>query len=533
MSRRMFNLLEEPIVTAAPLGKLTLPGTLAALARDEVDNFPALRAHQGMFWHMFLVQLAALALHGAGETEIPEDEETWCRLLRGLTKDYPDDKPWCLVVEDWSKPAFMQAAVPAGVVLDKPVPSPDALDLLITAKNHDLKQAVARRAEPEDWLFALVTQQTGGTYNVQYSNTVRTGNIYAPRICMSLAPCSAESGYNQFPRLGPWFSRGVMRLMETRDDKEVFAEIGGLGLTWLSEWPKDKQLQAKELDIWFVEICRRVRLSHTEKIYALSKSDKKPRIDAKPLKGQPFDPWTPTHKTQGQLFALSPKGFHYEVIVRVLFGERRKGEDVHDWVLPPLLELGKSDKESSTLLLVAQGIAGNQNGKTGSIGFHSRIVPLSGEVSRALGPKRKELHQLAQAQVETITGFDRALREALVLAAAGGGKVKRDLYKHAQPARAHLDRYADEIFFEHLWARFAAEEAGTEALQAEERAFAAKLWQRTEAIFEQSLPSMPCSSLFRPRAEARARSLLRGTVRKRHPELFEKPQQEEESADAA
>lgn len=155
MSNRMYNLLTEAFITAAPLGALTLPGTLAALSRDDVEDFPALRAHQGMFWHMFLVQLAALALHGAGETELPEDEEAWRYLLRRLTRDYPDDEPWCLVVDDRSRPAFMQAAVPDDMELE-PVPSPDALDLLITAKNHDLKQAVARRAEAEDWLFALV-----------------------------------------------------------------------------------------------------------------------------------------------------------------------------------------------------------------------------------------------------------------------------------------------------------------------------------------------------------------------------------------
>src|SRR5690606_14356660 len=166
----MFNLLAQPIISAAPLGPLTLPGVLAALARDEVDDFPALRAHQGMFWHMFLVQLAALALHGAGETEIPEEEETWRRLLRGLTKDFPDDEPWCLVVDDWAKPAFMQAAVPSDLIIigpsgnklfkfpsksevEKTVYSPDALDILITAKNHDLKRDTARGAEAEDWLF--------------------------------------------------------------------------------------------------------------------------------------------------------------------------------------------------------------------------------------------------------------------------------------------------------------------------------------------------------------------------------------------
>ena len=92
----MYNLLTQPLLRAAPRGVLTLPGLLAALARDGVDTFPALRPHQSPAWHMFLVQLAALALHAAGTDAIPEDEETWARRLRGLTTDFPDDEPWRL-----------------------------------------------------------------------------------------------------------------------------------------------------------------------------------------------------------------------------------------------------------------------------------------------------------------------------------------------------------------------------------------------------------------------------------------------------
>jgi len=61
------------------------------------------------------------------------------------------------------------AAVPTGVELNTPVSTPDALDLLITSRNHDLKQAVARQAEAEDWILALVSLQTcegfGGAKN--------------------------------------------------------------------------------------------------------------------------------------------------------------------------------------------------------------------------------------------------------------------------------------------------------------------------------------------------------------------------------
>ena len=69
----MHNLLTQPLIHAVPQGVLTLPGVIAALARDEVEGFPALRPHQSPGWHMFLVQLAALALHEANRRDIPED----------------------------------------------------------------------------------------------------------------------------------------------------------------------------------------------------------------------------------------------------------------------------------------------------------------------------------------------------------------------------------------------------------------------------------------------------------------------------
>jgi len=166
MTEPAFNLLTHPLSHAAPLGYLSLPGLMAALARapDEVESFPALRPHQGPAWHMFLVQLAALALHRAGKLDIPEQEDDWLSLVRGLTPGFAEDEPWCLVVDDRSKPAFLQPPVPEGVKVAKPVSTPDALDLLITARNHDLKQKTARQAEAQDWVFALVSLQTGGGF---------------------------------------------------------------------------------------------------------------------------------------------------------------------------------------------------------------------------------------------------------------------------------------------------------------------------------------------------------------------------------
>ena len=141
----------------------SLPEIYAALMRDEIDAFPALRPHQRHAWHAFLVQLGVMAVHRAGLSDPPEEAEEWPRLLRGLTSDFPDDEPWHLVVDDIAKPAFLQ---PPASSEDKRkdyknrVETPDELDMLVTGKNHDLKINVAVNADPDDWLFALLTLQT-------------------------------------------------------------------------------------------------------------------------------------------------------------------------------------------------------------------------------------------------------------------------------------------------------------------------------------------------------------------------------------
>jgi len=531
MSAKMFNLLTEAFITTTPLGPLTLPGVLAALSRDEIEDFPALRVHQGMFWHMFLVQLAALTLHRAGKSDLPEDEETWCNFLRRLTPEYPDDEPWCLVVSDWSKPAFMQAAVPGGVRLENRIPSPDALDMLITAKNHDLKQSTARLANPEDWLFALVSLQTGEGYGGRGNHGIaRMNGGSSSRPMLTLAPVSGSAGRATTPRLGAWFLREVRVLIGTRNEvlersNLDYARSGGVGLTWLVPWPEKSQLRTRDLDIWFIEICRRVRLGVRDGVlHGLKGTSEATRIDAKQFNGALDDPWAPVHKTENKSLTLSGGEFDYRRLTDLLFSG--------NWVTPILAQPSDIDVPGQTLAVVASALS---RGNSKTEGFKSRVVPLTGRVTSAIGPRRAELHELAKAQVETIAFLDRALGNALALAAAEGNGAKdlSNYYDYTKPARTHFIRFADEIFFHHLWARFEAQDMGLDARRAEEQAFAGRLWQRMQTIFEQSLPSMPCGSLFRPRAEARARALLRGTVRKHYPDLLSIQQHVEAITDAA
>ena len=75
------------------------------------------------------------------------------------------------------------------------VSTPDELDLLVTAKNHDLKSIVAGQANADDWIFALITLQTmegfsgAGNYGISRMNG-GLGN----RPALTLAPLNNTPG---------------------------------------------------------------------------------------------------------------------------------------------------------------------------------------------------------------------------------------------------------------------------------------------------------------------------------------------------
>lgn len=524
MTLPQLNVLKQPLFQVSPERRVSLPGLLSLLVQDKVDGYPALRPHQAPAWHMFLVQLAALAFHRAGSVLLPEGAEAWAQLLRGLTPEFPNDEPWCLVVEDQSKPAFLQPPVPAGMELKTSVLTPDALDLLITSKNHDLKQGIAQQAEVQDWIFALVSLQTSEGYGGAGNNgIVRMNGGSSSRPMLGLAPTPPSGGKVNTPRPGAWFRRDVSVLLATREEEqEVYSHLGyqpscGLGLTWTATWKEGEQLAHQDLDIWFIEVCRRIRFSTEDDcLVARRGTSKAARIAGKHVNGAVGDPWAPIELKDNKSLTLSEGDFDYNLLVKLLFSG--------DYRLPVLARPSALETMGQSLTLVAQALS---RGNSKTFGFKSRTLPLGGKISRALGPKRKELHELAQKQIDEIKRFDQALRNGLVLVASGGqtekDKIRKEHYELTKEARTRFDRVADTIFFEHLWRRFEAQELSNEAMKAEEHSFAQVLFSQTQSIFAAALPSIPCVRLYRPRAEARARMRFFQNVRREFPELFPKP----------
>lgn len=189
-----YSLLDDSLVSAVVRKHqsrmaMTLPEILSALVRDEIDDFPAVRPHQRHVWHALLVQLAAIWMDRSGATELPDESDAWRTALISLTPDDPDGAAWSLVAP-LDRPAFLQPPVPEGSLKGfKVVRTPDALDMLVSSKNHDVKRDSMRLARPEHWLLALTSLQTqegflgAGNYGIS-----RMNGGFASRPSVGLVP---------------------------------------------------------------------------------------------------------------------------------------------------------------------------------------------------------------------------------------------------------------------------------------------------------------------------------------------------------
>lgn len=483
----MLDLLREPLIQT-DVGWHSLPGLLGAMARGEVQRFPALRPHQRPAWHMFLVQLSVLALSSVGWRNIPIVEEQWREALRSLSKSFPNDEPWHLIGTDRTRPAFLQPGDPGGLKWSE-VSTPDALDMLITSRNHDIKREIARNCAPQDWIFSLVSLQTmegfGGSGNY---GIARMNGGSSSRAMLSLAPTTKRT-----TRIDPsgWWMRDVSSLLDDRIGN------GGKTLIWQEPWPEGQVLELSALDPLFIEVCRRIRfIISQDGIVAERSTSKASRIAGKEAKGNVSDPWAPVHITQGKSLTLGDQDWSHELLFRLMF------KTPPEWVVPPLAQRLASEA-TEPMLLVAEAFA---RGNSKTDGFKSRIIPVPMALVRHLFGVRPQA--IAPDMLADIATVDLALRNGLATVAAGGlrEKVKTPHYIRSQPARDALRRQADLLFFPELWARMAVKSDAE--LTPLRQGFLERLARVAREEFDRALPAIPCASLMRPRAEARGRQTL-------------------------
>ena len=526
----MFNILTEPqirINTTNSAYTVTLPEVYAALMADQVGAFPMLRPHQRHGWHAFLVQLGAMAMYRAKVDTPPDDAKTWTELIRRLTLEFPHDEPWQLVVDDITKPAFMQP--PAGSKerekdYKNTVETPDDLDILLMSKNHDLKSEVATQAGTDDWIFALITLQTmegfsgAGNYGISRMN----GGL-GSRPAFTLAPSE---------RLGAHVRRDITALLEYRP--KLLAEFPMAdreeNLLWTVPWDgtTSESLPVSRLGPLYIEVCRRIRLRiHADStLYGNRTSSKAARIEGKDLKGRTGDPWVPVNRKRDDLpLTLAAGGFTY----------KRVTEYLTEWGPPLLLRPTEAEQHSSdTMQLVARAMVRGQ-GKTE--GYHERIIPMRPKTVRLFGRAggAQELGDIGRQRIEQVGIVQRILSHAIQVFAARGeaDKISPEHRALARPWLNKLDEIVDGTFFEELQTEF-------EADNNDERQSIRERWllnahkdgvvDHARSILHDAEDSLPCPAMYRYRARVNAEGLFEGRIRGNSglPSLFHSEKEDNE-----
>lgn len=507
-----YRLLDEPLLSVSDVAgrqrcQLSLPELYAALVAGNVGDFPALRPHQRHVWHAFLVQVAALALHRAGRTELPGDATVWRELLLALTPDDSDGAAWSLVAPP-KRPALLQPPVPGGDLseLKNVVDTPDALDMLVTAKNHDVKRSTLTYSGAEHWLFALVSLQTqegflgAGNYGIS-----RMNGGFANRPGFGISPADEYGGR---------VVRDVRRLLTTRStllhDYTLYPTSGGIGLVWLASWDGRTSLSLEALDPFYVEICRRVRLVDTNGIRALTAGSAVARVNGKAFNGRTGDPWTPlmTDGDNRKAFTADAGGFTYKRLVPLLFPAPG---DSKAPLRAPLQEWAADDAENG-LRVVARAVVRGQ-GKTE--GLHERRIAVSKFMRPFLGPAvaSDEGARIASERVEDAGTFARKVLFAALMtvytASPSANERKRDddtAKSRAGSALSPFDRQVDATFFSELDAELASS-GDPEAQRVVRAAWLQRLHELGRLALADALAAAPTAAMrhYRTRVRARAR----------------------------
>lgn len=504
-----WNLLEDPLIRWRCLAhgdvhRSSLPELMEAMASDAVRDFPALRPHQRHPWHAFLAQLAAIAMHRAGQEHPWTDAAMWRTALLALTPDDTDGAAWCLVASP-DRPALLQAPVPGEQIANwkNVLYAADELDMLVTSKNHDLKGARARRAEPDDWLFALISLQTqegflgAGNYGIS-----RMNGGFASRPGVGVA------------RVGAWGQRWVadcVRLLEQRGsiaEQQSLAAVGGHALLWLLPWSGAESVAMQALDPLYIEVCRRVRLmSEAGQIAARITGSKVARVAGKERNGVTGDPWSPIDVAESKALTVSGAGFEYRLMSELLTGSRfAQGAAwrLNDW------------PQDDALQVIAQATVRGQ-GKTE--GYHERRVPISPKLRRLLaGPQRVSVAEIAKQRIAAIASMRKLVWSALAVLFANGDSddINDSIGDKAGRFARPFEHGEDSRFFEDL----ALEVETDDDLRAAERVqWLLGLVDRAEGVLTAAFDAGPRSSMQRYKARAAALSRFHGALRGAKPVL--------------
>lgn len=295
--------------------------------------------------------------------------------------------------------------------------TPDELDLLVTAKDHDVKIRRAARAYSDTWAYALINLQTMGGFSGR-------GQMGIARMNSGFGNRLIVEAVRSF-RPGSRWRDSVDRVLGLRHHL-LAGDYGyrddGIVLSWTEPWDGKASLNLSQMDPFFTEICRRVRLRYESNGHLVADGlpSDRARINAKHLLGVVGDPWLPVDTSKGDPKALtiSGRGLTPDILRRLLFQD--------DLTLSTLQQPDKTWQD--TCWMTASVLVRGQGKTDGFYEQRIRIPPRA--VPRIFGARevRQPLAELARVGIEAAgTMRNRVLKVAIFALIQGGpDKVKLD-----------------------------------------------------------------------------------------------------------
>ena len=511
------NLLTEPVFRVeTPDGqeRLSLPQLLEALGLDRVESLPGLQRHQEDAFHIFLCYLAGAVLARESQTDPCQNAEFWLEGIRRLT-GREDDCAWTLVVDDVTQPAFMQAPVSKksdfGAFKPK-ADTPDALDVLPTAKNHDVKSTKSGIQTAETWIYALISLQTmAGFFGRGNYGIARMNGGFGSRSMVTIT-------YAQ--KLGGRWQRDVGRLLAGREavlNAPWGYKTDGWVMLWLLPWDLNSSVALKSLDPFFIEISRAVRLvNRKDRIQALGAPSNSPRINASEIGGVLGDPWTPINlndKKKGQsALTVSANGLSPELLRNLIFEDGYK---------PAAMQLHDSGREGQACQFTASVLV---RGQGTTDGFHQAALPIPGKAGSRLfrrGPDRDRLATLSNEALTDARAMQNSVLKTAVIALLEGGPEqlnfdKREVTAWLTDAVKQFSEAWSRDYFPWLWRMAEQEDADAARLE-----WLKTLRDKAKVVLDDAIVRYPARSGRRYRSRVKAEGMFAGCLNKTFPELKE------------
>jgi CRISPR system Cascade subunit CasA len=275
-------------------------------------------------------------------------------------------------------------------------------------------------------------------------------------------------------------------------------------LLWCVAWNgTEPPLDLAELDPWFIECSRRIRLVQDAggRLLARVKPTKAARVAADEYKGNLADPWIPINReNESAAYNARPA---YHTIASVLFDEGK-------WIKPLLLKWEPSIDQAPVIAHFDVLVRGQGRTK----GYFEPMVRVEEKDFDLFTTDagRDRLAELSRTMIENVGTVRKIVRSALLALLQGApirnGQLQIDYQdqttgRWAEEFWKGADREVDGVFFGHLFARAADEAAGRLAWFR----FLEELAWRT---FKQAVDATPLSGARAARAVAVAENLLEG-----------------------